>query len=87
MILPAPQIIAIDDAATHLAGLAKGLNRFGAACLQVHFTGDDTAIKPCPHARLIFADLHLNEGGAAGHERHFAVIGGLIEQTIVPKGP
>ncbi|HUN99511.1 MAG TPA: hypothetical protein VMU69_25165 [Bradyrhizobium sp.] len=88
MMLPAPRIIAIDDNPAHLRGLADGLNRYGAACLQVHFTGEDTEIKKCPHVRVIFADLHLNESGASGeHERHFAIIGGLIEEAIVPAGP
>ena len=86
--LPAPRIIAIDDEPQHLQGLADGLNRYGIACLQVHFTGDDSQLKPCPHVRVIFADLHLSEGGA-GHDqaRHFTLIGGLIEQRIAPTGP
>jgi hypothetical protein len=88
MMLPSPRIIAIDDEPTHLRGLADGLNSFGVACLQVHFTGDDTQLKPCPHVRVIFADLHLNEGGAGMEDaRHFTVIGGFIEQTIIPSGP
>ncbi len=86
--LPAPRIIAIDDQPEHLRGLADGLNTYGIACLQVHFTGDDSELKACPHVRVIFADLHLNEGGA-GHDpaRHFTLIGGLIEQRIAPTGP
>jgi hypothetical protein len=37
---------------------------------------------------VIFADLHLSEGGAAGgYERHFSTIGGLIEETFTPTGP
>jgi hypothetical protein len=86
--LPAPRIIAIDDKKEHLQGLADGLNKSGIACLQVHFTGDDSEIKPCPNVRVIFADLHLNESGAGqGNERHFTLIGGLIEQTFKPTGP
>jgi hypothetical protein len=41
-------------------------------------------------ARVIFADLHLEEtgGGAANeHARHFGIIGGLLEATIKPAGP
>lgn len=86
--LPAPRIIAIDDEPDHLRGLAEGLNKQGVACLQIHFTGDDSAIRACPYVRVIFADLHLSEGGAGhGHERDFAVIGGLIEEKIAPTGP
>jgi hypothetical protein len=86
--LPAPRIIAIDDEPEHLRGLADGLNKQGAACLQIHFTGEDSEIRACPYVRVIFADLHLSEGGAGhGHERDFAVIGGLIEGKIVPTGP
>ena len=86
--LPAPRIIAIDDDPEHLRGLADGLNKQGAACLQIHFTGQDSGIKACPYVRVIFADLHLSEGSVGqGHERDFAVIGGLIEEKITPTGP
>lgn len=86
--LIAPRIIAIDDEPDHLRGLAEGLNQYGAACLQIHFTGDVAGLKACPHVRLIFADLHLNQGaGGDDHARHFGVIGSLIEQTITPAGP
>lgn len=86
--LPAPRVIVVDDNPDHLRGLADGLNRYGAACLQVHFNGDVGDLKPCPHVRVIFADLHLNESGAGAEpERHFAVIGGLIEESIQPAGP
>jgi hypothetical protein len=87
MMLPAPRVIVIDDDPQHLRGLADGLNRYGAACLPIHFTGDVSGIKRCPHVRVIFADLHLDEGGVGGDERHFTVIGGLIEDTIAPAGP
>jgi hypothetical protein len=86
--LPAPRIVAIDDNSNDLRGLADGLNRYGAACLQVLFTGEESTINSCPHVRVIFADLHLNESGPSEeHEKHFATIGGLIEETIAPKGP
>jgi hypothetical protein len=85
--LPAPRILAIDDDPKHLEGLARGLNQYGAACLQVHFTGDGD-VRACPYVRVIFADLHLNEGGAGDNDaRHFTMIGSLIEQKIVPAGP
>lgn len=87
--LPAPRIIAIDDEQKHLDGLADGLNQYGAACLKVSFTADGIDLKPCPHARVIFADLHLANGGGVGddHAQHYAIIGGLIENDIKPAGP
>src|SRR5262245_53062783 len=86
--LPAPRIILIDDNPNHLRGLSDGLNRYGVASLPVHFTGDVAGINSCPHVRVLFADLHLNEGGAAqDHVRHFTVIGGLLQETFVPTGP
>jgi len=86
--LPSPRIIVIDDNPGHLRGLADGLNSYGVACLQVLFTGDVEGIRECPHVRVVFADLHLNESGASNDDtRHFTVIGGLLEQTIVPTGP
>jgi hypothetical protein len=85
--LPLPRIILIDDNADHLRSLADGLNRCGAACLQVHFQGEGD-VKACPHVRIIFADLHLTQGGpGTDHTKHFTVIGGLIEEKIVPAGP
>ena len=87
MMLIAPRVIAIDDDQNHLDGLAKALNQYGVACLQFHFTGDPTGIKPCQHVRVIFADLHLGKGPASDHSRDFAIIGGFIETTVKPSGP
>ncbi len=82
-----PRVIAIDDNANHLTGLVNGLNRHGVACLQIHFTGDPTDIKPCPDVRVIFADLHLGTGAPSDHHANFSMIGGLLEDTIKPSGP
>ena len=87
MMLPAPRVIAIDDASKHLLGLTEGLNRYGAACLPIHFTGETENIPPCPHVRVIFADLHLTEGAVTDHTKDFSTIGGRIESTIKPAGP
>jgi hypothetical protein len=84
----APRIIVIDDDPLHLQGLVDGLHRYGTSCLPVHFTGDLAGLRKCPDVRVIFADLHLTEGGAAGgNERHFSTIGGLLEETFAPAGP
>lgn len=88
MIHPAPRIIAIDDEQEDLDGLVKGLNQMGLACLSFHFTGDTEGIQSCPHVRVIFADLHLNEGSVgSGNRQHFSLIGGLIQDIIKPSGP
>ena len=88
MILSTPRIIAIDDEQRDLDGLTSGLNQLGLACLPFRFTGDTEDIQPCPHVRVIFADLHLNESGAGSDQtKHFSLIGGLIEETIKPSGP
>ncbi len=87
MMLIAPRVLAIDDDQNHLDGLAKALNQYGVACLQFHFTGDLTGIKPCQHVRVIFADLHLGKGPASDHSRDFGIIGGFIEKTVKPSGP
>ena len=80
MRLTAPRIIAIDDDEKHLEGLVQGLNRYGAACLPVHFTGE-AAIAPCSQVRLIFADLHLADSPPGDHKQDFSTIGGLIEES------
>ena len=85
--LGSPRIIAIDDQAEHLSGLANCLNRNGVACLQIHFTGDPGGIKACPDVRIIFADLHLGSGAPSDHTTDFSTLGGLIEDTIRPTGP
>lgn len=87
MIFVPPRVIAVDDDRNHLEGLAKALNQCGVACLQLHFTGDPTDIKPCPHVRVIFADLHLGKGPVSDHSRDFGIIGGFIEETVEPSGP
>ena len=87
MMLMASRVIAVDDDQKHLDGLAKALNQYGVACLQFHFTGDTTDIKPCPHVRVIFADLHLGEGPVSDPLRDFSIIGGFIEEAVKPSGP
>ncbi len=88
MMLPAPRIIAIDDNPQDLAGITKGLNQYGAACLPIHFTGEPDNIRSYPHVRVIFADLHLIGGGAGNdHTQHFSLIASLIGETIKPSGP
>ena len=85
--LPAPRVVAIDDEPKHLEGLTQGLNRHGTACLPIHFTGETAEILPCPHVRVIFADLHLIVGTPRDHAQDFSTIGGLLEDTIKPSGP
>ena len=82
------RVMAIDDDRDHLAGVTNSLNGHGVACLQIHFTGDEIEIMPCPDVRIIFADLHLG-GGVLGADptTDFSVIGGLLEETIKPSGP
>ena len=87
MIRSEPRVIVIDDDLKHLEGLTQGLNQYGAACLPVHFTGETEAIPACRHIRVMFADLHLSGDTPGDHARDFAVIGGLIEETIKPSGP
>lgn len=87
MMLTTPRVLAIDDDQNHLEGLARALNQYGVACLQFHFTGDTTDIKPCPHVRVIFVDLHLGKGPVSDHSRDFGIIGGFIEETVRPSGP
>ena len=85
--LGSPRIVAIDDDASHLAGLANGLSRGGFGCLQIHFTGDLTGITACPDVRIIFADLHLGTGTFSDPSADFATITGILEDTIKPSGP
>ena len=85
--LPSPRVVVIDDEQKHLDGLTDGLNRHGTACLPIHFTGETASIPPCPHARVIFADLHLGSGTRGDHTQDFSTLGGLIEDTIRPFGP
>ena len=87
MMLTTPRVLAIDDDQNHLEGLARALNQYGVACLQFHFTGDTTDIKPCPHVRVIFVDLHLGKGPVSDHSRDFGIIGGFIEEIVRPSGP
>lgn len=86
--LPPPRIIVIDDNKKHLSGLAEALNEHGTSCLQILFTADLTNIRRCPHVRVIFADLHLNDSGVGvSHATHFSTIGAILENNICPSGP
>ena len=87
MMLPAPRVVAVDNESEHLEQLTQGLNRYGAACLPIHFTGETAAIPPCPQVRVIFADLHLIEGTPGDYAKDFSMIGSLLEYTIKPSGP
>ncbi len=87
MMLPTPRVVAIDDDSEHLERLTQGLNRYGTACLPIHFTGETAEIPACPHVRVIFADLHLIAGTPGDHAQDFSTIGGLLEDTIKPSGP
>ena len=81
-----PRVVAIDDELDHLFGLTKGLVRLGMACLPIHYTADDTTVPKCPHARIVFADLHLFPGAVSDSQRNFAAVGGLLE-NLEPAGP
>ena len=87
MRLPAPRVVVIDDELKHLDGLTRGLNWYGTACLPIHYTGKMADIPPCPHVRVIFADLHLRSGPPGDYPQDFSVIGGLLEDEIKPSGP
>ena len=87
MMLPAPRVVAVDDESKHLERLTQGLNRYGTACLPIHFIGEMAGIPPCPHVRVIFVDLHLIVGTPGDHTKDFSTIGSLLEKTIRPSGP
>lgn len=88
MMLSTARIIAVDDERKHLDSLMEGLTQYGAACLPIYFTGSVMDIPPCPHVRVIFADLHLIGGTQShDHKKDFGAIGSLIEKTIKPSGP
>lgn len=84
---PPPKVIVIDDEASHLNGLVKGLNRCGVASLPIHFT-EEMEFPSCPDVRVIFADLHLGPGGlSSDHTTDFSTINSLLENEIKPAGP
>lgn len=86
MMFASPRVIVVDDDQDHLDGLVGGLHRGGVACLPIHFTGDTSSIKPCPDVRVVFTDLNLI-GQGSDHPAQYAALGGLLEGTIMPRGP
>ena len=84
---PAPRVIAIDDAQADLYELTRALNQYGAACLPVHFSDEESSVPRCPTVRVVFADLHLLPGATEDPTQQFAVIASLIEHGIQPVGP
>lgn len=85
--LPTPRVVVIDDEIDHLDGLTRELNRSGVSCLPIRFDGSGENVWPCPHVRVIFADLHLGQGTPTEHTTNFSRIGGIIEESIRPSGP
>lgn len=80
-------MIAIDDEQDDLNALTDALNSYGAACLPIHFSGDDAAVPPCPAVRVIFFDLNLLPGHTDDPTQQFSLIASLIEEKIQPSGP
>ena len=88
MMQDSPRVIAIDDEEAHLAALANSLARHGIPCYQIPFTDDFSSIPSCPHAEVIFADLHLGGGVlASDHMTDFSTIGAVLEERIKPSRP
>ena len=90
MRLPAPRIIAIDDEKEDLEALVNALNQYGAACIPIHFEGDDKRVPSCPTVRVIFADVHLVPGMPSvqgDNKAHYSTIATLIEENVKPTGP
>ena len=84
---PSPRVIVIDDERAHLDGLVSGLNRRGVASLPILFT-EEPQFPPCPDVRVIFADLHLGQGGlSSDHTTDFSTINSLLEDYVKPAGP
>ena len=81
-----PRVIAVDDNPIHLHGLVAGLHRSGVACLPIHYPDDLSLIVPCPDVRIVFADLQLT-GPASDHKAQFGILGGLLQESIAPRGP
>ena len=88
MMQDSPRVIAIDDEEADLAALANSLARHGIPCYQIPFTDDFSSIPSCPHAEVIFADLHLGGGVlASDHMTDFSTIGAVLEERIKPSRP
>ncbi len=87
MKLPQPRVLAIDNEDSHLQPLVEALNRYGAACRPILFSGSVTQISPAPHARVIFSDLHLESGATSAQKNnHFSIIQSILER-LAPEGP
>ena len=83
-----PRVVAIDDIEGHLQALVDGLHQQGVGCLPIHYPDDLSNLKACPNLRVLFADLHLTDGGTSDDSAvHVNAIGGLIEEVLKPLGP
>ena len=83
-----PRVVVIDDNRIHLDALASGLHHHGLSCLPIHFPDELSHLGPCPNLRVLFADLHLIEGGnGSSNTIHFNALGSLLQDTIKPLGP
>ncbi len=83
-----PRVVVIENNPVHLDALVSGLHQHSLSCLPIHFPDDLSRLGQCPNLRVLFADLHLIEGGnSASNTIHFNALGSLLEDTIKPLGP
>ena len=83
-----PRVVAIDDIPGHLQALVNGLHQQGVGCLPIQYPDDLGNLTSCPNLRVLFADLHLTDGGTSEDSAvHLNAIGGLIEEVLKPLGP
>ena len=86
--LARPRVVIIDDNRIHLDALASGLHQRSLSCLPIFFPDELSHLGRCPNLRVLFADLHLIEGGnSSDNTIHFNTLGSLIQDTIKPLGP
>jgi hypothetical protein len=76
--------VIVDDDPDQLRPLVDALHALGAPCLGVRYDANiGLADGQFRGVRILFMDLHL-QGPATGKAANYALIGGLLEQCVIP---
>lgn len=81
------QVLAFDDKAEDLNNLVTALGKAGISCRGIRWDGQEIPGLECPHARIIFMDVHLlpNPIQSRLHD-NFSAIADLLDK-VQPQGP
>ena len=88
MMFTPPRFVVVDDNRDHVNAILRVFQTIGTPCLGVVYDSESGLdSRHLEGVRALFVDLHLTDLAATTDEtRHFAVIAGILEESISPTG-